>query len=91
MDRIEIIEGAGDEAIAAWLTGRLRAALARAAAVAIAVPGGSTPFPILTVLAQALIEWNRVSVWLGDDRLVPENHPASNTGRIRAKLGSLSA
>lgn len=86
MDRIEIIEGAGDEAIAAWLTGRLRAALARAAAVAIAVPGGSTPFPILTVLAQAPIEWNRVSVWLGDDRLVPENHPASNTGRVRALL-----
>lgn len=86
MDRIEIIEGAGDEAIAAWLTGRLRVALARAAAVAIAVPGGSTPFPILTVLAQAPIEWNRVSVWLGDDRLVPENHPASNTGRVRALL-----
>ena len=86
MGRLEIIEGASDEAIAAWLSGRLRAALAGAAPVAIAVPGGSTPFPILAVLAREPLEWNRVTVWLGDDRVVPEDHPASNTGRVRALL-----
>ena len=28
----------------------------------------------------------RVTVWPGDDRVVPEDHPACNTGRIRALL-----
>ena len=84
---VEIIEGADDTAIAGWLQRRLEAALARSAApVAITVPGGSTPFPILERLAAMPLEWRRVTVWPGDDRRVPEDHPASNTGRIRALL-----
>ena len=87
MAPLEIIEGATDEAIAGWLRGRIEAALAAAdAPIAVTVPGGSTPFPILAELAQAPLEWERVTVWAGDDRLVPEDHPASNTGRIRALL-----
>jgi 6-phosphogluconolactonase len=54
--------------------------------IAITVPGGSTPFPILALLAEAPLDWRRVTVWAGDDRIVPEDHPASNTGRIRALL-----
>jgi 6-phosphogluconolactonase len=50
------------------------------------VPGGSTPFPILTKLARAPLDWGRVAVWPGDDRIVGESHPASNVGRIRALL-----
>jgi 6-phosphogluconolactonase len=84
---IEIIEGADDAAIAGWLHRRLEDALAASEApVAICVPGGSTPFPILTRLAAMPLEWRRVTVWPGDDRRVPEDHPASNTGRIRALL-----
>jgi 6-phosphogluconolactonase len=84
---IEIIEGADDAAVAAWLHGRLAGALARSEApVAITVPGGSTPFPILERLAATSLDWRRVTVWPGDDREVPEDHPASNTGRIRALL-----
>lgn len=87
MAEIEIIEGASDREIAAWLAGRLRAALREAATpVAITVPGGSTPFPILAELAEATLDWRRVTVWPGDDREVPEDHPASNTGRIRQLL-----
>jgi len=87
MTPVEIIEGASDEAIAGWLRDRLERALDRSAKpVAITVPGGSTPFPILGALAQAPLEWPRVTVWAGDDRLVPESHPASNTGRIRSLL-----
>jgi len=79
-----IIEGADDAAIAAWLEQQLSAALARLPdTVAIAVPGGSTPFPIMERLALAAIDWHRVEVRPGDDRVVPEDHPASNTGRIR--------
>ena len=84
---IEIVEGASDAAIAEWLAGRLETALATSEApVAITVPGGSTPFPILGVLARRRLDWRRVTVWPGDDRAVPEDHPASNTGRIRALL-----
>jgi 6-phosphogluconolactonase len=87
MAELLLIEGAGDAAIAEWLHARLEAALALSPApVAITVPGGSTPFPILERLAAMPLAWRRVTVWPGDDREVPEDHPASNTGRIRALL-----
>lgn len=81
-----MIEGAGDGAIADWLEARLLAALASQSEVAISVPGGSTPFPILAELARRAIDWSRIAVWPGDDRIVAEDHPASNVGRIRALL-----
>lgn len=87
MAEVRIIEGAGDGEIARWLEDRLAAALeASPGGIAIAVPGGSTPFPILAELAKAPLDWRRIAVWPGDDRIVPEDHPASNTGRIRALL-----
>jgi 6-phosphogluconolactonase len=91
MADIRIIEDADDEAIADWLELRLRAALAAAPRIAIIVPGGSTPFPILAVLVSRPLDWARVAVWPGDDRIVPEDHPASNVGRIRALLEPLGA
>ena len=87
MDNLTIIEGADDSAIAEWIGDALGAALsATGGPVAITVPGGSTPFPILERLAAMPLDWSRVAVWPGDDRVVPEDHPASNTGRIRALL-----
>ena len=87
MAEVEIIEGADDAAIAAWLHERLKRALAAGdAPVTITVPGGSTPFPILERLAAMDLDRRRVTVWPGDDRQVPEDHPASNTGKIRALL-----
>ena len=87
MTEIEIIEDAGERAIAEWVHDRLQRALAAGdAPVAITVPGGSTPFPILERLAAMDLDWRRVTVWPGDDRQVPEDHPASNTGKIRALL-----
>ena len=87
MTEIEIIEDAGERAIAEWVHDRLQRALAAGdAPVAITVPGGSTPFPILGRLAAMDLDWRRVTVWPGDDRQVPEDHPASNTGKIRALL-----
>ncbi len=87
MTDLTIIPGASDRDIAAWLHDRLARALARSQApVAITVPGGSTPFPILAALLEEPLDWRRLTVWPGDDRLVQEDHPASNTGRIRALL-----
>jgi 6-phosphogluconolactonase len=55
------------------------------------VPGGSTPFPILAELAQRPLDWGRIAVWPGDDRIVAEDHPASNVGRIRTLLEPVGA
>jgi 6-phosphogluconolactonase/Glucosamine-6-phosphate isomerase/deaminase len=83
---VEMIEGADDSAIAAWIAARLHAALASGSDIAITVPGGSTPFPIFDLLAHEDLPWSRVAVWPGDDRIVDEAHPASNVGKIRARL-----
>ncbi len=85
---IEIIDAAPDAAIADWIEDVLVVALDRAGegAIAISLPGGSTPFPILRDLAGRQIDWSRIAVWPGDDRIVEEDHPASNVGRIRALL-----
>lgn len=92
MDKIRIIPGAGDAEIAAWLHRSLSAALAAAPGdIAITIPGGSTPFPILAELAALGLDWSRIAVWPGDDRIVAEDHPASNVGRIRRTLEPLGA
>ena len=84
MDNLTIIEGSGDAAIADWLAGRLREALgAKDGPVTITVPGGSTPFPIIAAMLEHDLDWTRLVVWPGDDRIVPEDHAASNTGRLR--------
>jgi len=78
-----LIPDADDATVADWLEVRLSAALASATGpVAICLPGGSTPFPILERLVARRLDWSRVEVWPGDDRCVPLDHPASNAGRL---------
>ena len=91
MDNLAIIEGADDGEIAQWAGQTIAQNLAAGGPIAIAVPGGTTPFPILERLAAAPLDWRRVTVWPTDDRVVPEDHPASNTGRIRALLAPAGA
>ena len=92
MAKVELIEGAGDAQVAGWIEERLREALAASdGRIAITVPGGSTPFPIFALLAKADLDWSRIAVWPGDDRVVAEDHPASNVGRIREALEPVGA
>ena len=37
------------------------------------------------------LDWSRLVVWPGDDRIVPEDHAASNTGKIRALFEPVGA
>lgn len=84
MTDLTIIENSRDADIASWLEQKLTAALAaKSGPVTITVPGGSTPFPIMARLLAAGIDWSRLVVWPGDDRIVPEDHDASNTGKLR--------
>lgn len=80
-----IIAGASDAAIADWIAQRLGVALTKGPAV-VALPGGATPFPILRDLVQRPLDWPRVTCIPTDDRLVAEDHPASNIGKLRALL-----
>lgn len=100
MQNITIIEGADNTAIADWLERTLAVALARETltdkdprhrAVVISVPGGSTPFPIFAELLTRPIDFGRLIVWPNDDRIVPEDHEASNTGKIRALFSPAGA
>lgn len=87
-----MIENAEDGEIAVWLHRLLTSALRDSdGRIAITLPGGSTPFPILGQLAGLGLDWTRIEVWPGDDRIVAEDHPASNAGRIRALLEPLGA
>ncbi|WP_395330858.1 6-phosphogluconolactonase [Novosphingobium sp. BL-8H] len=92
MPKLEIIENADNAIIARWFAARLKAALATSPDdIAITVPGGSTPFPIFDLLAKEDLPWHRIAVWPGDDRIVDEDHPASNVGKIRARLEPVGA
>lgn len=54
---------------------------ARGGAV-IALAGGKTPLPIYEKLAAAKLDWKRVTIIPGDDRLVPLGDPLSNVTAI---------
>lgn len=93
---VTIKDAANADQIADWIAQSLAPKLAEGPA-AICVPGGSTPFPIFEALITMDCDWSQLSVWPGDDRIVPEDHAASNTGKIRsifepvgAKVMSLS-
>lgn len=90
MQHISIIDSADTGAIADWLA----TVLVNAGPCAITIPGGSTPFPILADLIARhadRIDWTGLGVWPNDDRIVPEDHDASNTGKIRAQMEPVGA
>jgi 6-phosphogluconolactonase len=64
----------------------LRTALSVGDHASIAVPGGTTPGPIFDILSAADLDWARVTIMLTDERWVPDDHPRSNAGLIRARL-----
>jgi 6-phosphogluconolactonase len=81
MADITIHDGASHVFIAAWL-GRAMGEVG-----AVTLPGGSTPFPIiLAAIDEGCVTWNGRAIWPNDDRIVPEDHEASNTGKLRALL-----
>lgn len=86
MADITIFDNANRFAVAGWLVGKLTGT------GAITVPGGSTPFPIMDALTDlGGIDWAGWAVWPNDDRIVPEDHEASNTGKLRALFGPAGA
>ena len=78
---------ASDQQIADFFHSRFERALKKSSGgIAIALPGGSTPGPILKLIVERPLEWSRIAVFPTDDRDVEESHEASNTGKLRALL-----
>jgi len=57
--------------------------------VVLGLPGGRSVTPILNHLSKVSLDWNKVHVFVVDERLVPINHPESNFGLIRSGLSSV--
>ncbi|MFN2612166.1 MAG: 6-phosphogluconolactonase [Solirubrobacterales bacterium] len=60
------------------LAGAIEAGRSGGHAVHLALAGGDTPRPAYERLAELIDDWEDVELWLGDERLVPADDPASN-------------
>ncbi len=54
--------------------------------VSLCVPGGSTPGPVFDSLSGLHVDWDRVTVFPGDERWVPETDERSNARLVRRRL-----
>jgi len=52
----------------------------------VGLSGGSTPKPIYTALGKCAIPWDKVSIFLVDERYVPADHDDSNQKLVRETL-----
>ena len=74
------------EAVADRLAGALAGALAADGRALFAGSGGSTPSPIYARLAQADLDWAKVTTTLVDERYVSETSPDSNATLLKGAL-----
>lgn len=83
--RVEILDEPYAQSAASMLASRLRA---RDGTVNLGLAGGSTPKPVYESLAGESLEWERVDLWLSDERWVPHDHPDSNGMMVEESLAS---
>lgn len=87
LTNVTTLNYASDQQIADFFHSRLERALAKSkGGIAVAFPGGSTPWPILDLLVERPLKWNQIAVFPTDERDVDEDHEASNVGKLRAIL-----
>ena len=87
---MEFIEYADREMLTLSLADRIGGQLAQHLRVedraSLCVPGGTTPAPVFDALSGTDLDWNRVTVFLGDERWVDGEHTRSNSRLIRRHL-----
>ena len=74
------------EGAARFVAERVRAAVDERGACRLALAGGSSPRPVYQTLAGLKVPWPRVSLFWGDERCVPGDHPDSNFAMAKAAL-----
>lgn len=72
--------------LANTIAGELGTALRNSGRASLSVPGGTTPGPVFDLLSDVDLDWAHVSVFLNDERWVPESAPRSNTRLLRQRL-----
>ena len=70
------------EHTAARVARRLRGAVTARQRASIAFSGGSTPRPMLGILAGLDVPWERVDVFQVDERVAPDGDPDRNAGEL---------
>lgn len=73
-------------AVAARIAERLRAGIAARGVARLALSGGRSPIAMFTQLAQAELDWSRVTITLVDERWVAVDHADSNERLLRDHL-----
>lgn len=66
------------EAVAGDIQFIIESAIDARGAAVIALSGGKTPLPIYAILSEAKLDWKRVTIIPGDERIVPLGDPLSN-------------
>lgn len=74
------------DGLAGIVAGRLRSLAAERGRAALAVPGGTTPGPMLERLGEADLPWERIAVTLTDERWVPVSSERSNQRLLAGTL-----
>lgn len=72
--------------LADTLASELGAALRANGKASLCVPGGTTPGPVFDVLSAVTLEWDQVTVFLNDERWVPETSDRSNARLLKSRL-----
>lgn len=88
--RVSVTAEAGDdafvEAAVDWLSTSIREAVDSRGKCVIGLSGGSTPGPIYEALGKETLPWDKVFVFLVDERHVPPENADSNTNLQRRTL-----
>ncbi len=71
---------------AAWIAETTRQAIGQRDRCVLALSGGTTPLPMLRVLATTPIDWRKVDVIQVDERVAPGASPDRNLAQLRAAL-----
>ncbi len=77
-DKAALIERAYEVALES-----IKAAIAARNQATVVLSGGSTPKPLYKALAKADLPWDKIFIFLGDERYVPHDHEKSNVRMAR--------
>lgn len=84
--RVEDDPPAAAARAAAVIAARAAGAIARRGAFRLALSGGRTPGLMLRYLADCGLDWDRVTLFQVDERMVPDDDPRRNLVHLRAAL-----
>lgn len=65
-----------------WLAGVIHRSILERGTASVAFSGGSTPRPMIEMLARARLDWSAVEVFQVDERIAPDGDPARNANLL---------